>query len=133
MFRSQLSCVLTVCLLLLPNVETRARQNDKAPIEYTVNFDQHNLNYLIVKAAIEPTGDTTELMMPVWTPGSYLVREFARHIDSFRANDKDNQPLVWRKIKKNRWEIESKETQKIEIAYRTVLQRSFSQNEFCRW
>jgi predicted metalloprotease with PDZ domain len=29
----------------------------------------------------------TEFIMPVWTPGSYLVREYARHVESFNAAD----------------------------------------------
>ena len=28
---------------------------------------------------------TLDLKMPVWTPGSYLVREYARHLQDFTA------------------------------------------------
>ncbi|MFM7613413.1 MAG: hypothetical protein ACKO4R_04125, partial [Synechococcales cyanobacterium] len=28
---------------------------------------------------------TLDLIMPVWTPGSYLIREYARHLQDFSA------------------------------------------------
>ena len=29
---------------------------------------------------------TAEFAMPVWTPGSYLVREYARHVQGFASD-----------------------------------------------
>lgn len=57
---------------------------------------------LIVKGWQSPT---LNLKMPVWTPGSYLVREYARHVQDFRATAQ--QPLSCRKISKNHWQIET--------------------------
>src|SRR2546421_9695390 len=34
----------------------------------------------------------TDLVMPVWTPGSYLIREFERHVQDFVAEA--NSPLL---------------------------------------
>lgn len=117
MFSYSVRCALAFSILLLTSADNHAQQDNKAP-EYTINFDQHNRNYLVVTAVLEPTGNVTELMLPVWTPGSYLVREYSRHIDSFFVSDESNQPLDWKKTKKNRWEIESKEAKKIKISYR---------------
>ena len=44
------------------------------------------------------------LVMPVWTPGSYLVREFARHVQDFRREDASGVPS-WEKTNKNTWRI----------------------------
>src|SRR5260370_31889839 len=44
----------------------------------------------------------TDLVMPVWTPGSYLVREYERHVQDFTA-DVDGRTLVWTKVNKNTW------------------------------
>ena len=35
------------------------------------------------------------LVLPVWTPGSYLVREFERHVLDFAATDASGRPLKW--------------------------------------
>src|SRR5262249_36258016 len=46
-----------------------------------------------------------QLVMPVWTPGSYLVREFARHVQDFAATDAAGQPLKGEKTNKDTWRI----------------------------
>jgi predicted metalloprotease with PDZ domain len=43
--------------------------------------------------------------MPVWTPGSYLVREYARQVETFAAFAPSGEPLTAKKVAKNRWEI----------------------------
>jgi len=49
-----------------------------------------------------------DLKFPVWTPGSYLVREYARHLQDFTAHTEttSDRPLPWRKVSKNHWQIE---------------------------
>jgi predicted metalloprotease with PDZ domain len=46
-------------------------------------------------------------MMATWTPGSYLVREYARHIDSITAANSEGEPLDIEKTSKNRWTIKT--------------------------
>jgi predicted metalloprotease with PDZ domain len=50
------------------------------------------------------------LKMPVWTPGSYLVREYARHVQDFAAYSEqpDEAPiaLAWRKVSKHHWQVD---------------------------
>jgi len=61
-----------------------------------------------VEVAIKRTADGPQeelLVMPVWTPGSYLVREFARNVQDFTAGTATNQPLKWEKINKNTWRV----------------------------
>ena len=59
-------------------------------------------------------GDSTsiDLVLPVWTPGSYLVREFSRHVRDFSAKEKKisskgrgGRPLAVEKVAKNRWRL----------------------------
>lgn len=58
-----------------------------------------------------------EVVMPVWTPGSYLVREYARHVESFSAQGTDGNNLSWRKINKNTWQIDTAGAKEIVIRY----------------
>jgi predicted metalloprotease with PDZ domain len=63
--------------------------------------------------------DVLELVMPVWTPGSYLVREYARHVQDFTVGDSSTQQfLESRKVSKNHWEIVTGSSQSIRIKYR---------------
>jgi predicted metalloprotease with PDZ domain len=50
---------------------------------------------------------TLDLKMPVWTPGSYLVREYARHLQGFSAIDEAGNPIAHKKISKNHWRLET--------------------------
>jgi predicted metalloprotease with PDZ domain len=43
--------------------------------------------------------------LPVWTPGSYLVREFARQVDDLAAADEDGASLPVHKPDKATWEV----------------------------
>ena len=58
-----------------------------------------------------------ELKMPVWTPGSYLVREYARHVQDFEAKDASGKNLEWRKINKNTWQIDTGGAKEIVARY----------------
>ncbi len=59
-----------------------------------------------------------DLKMPVWTPGSYLVREYSRHLQNFRANSTENHnKLSWQKKAKNHWQINTKNQENITIKY----------------
>lgn len=59
----------------------------------------------------------TELKMAVWTPGSYLVREYARHVQDFEVTDGGNRKLEWRKINKNTWQIDANGAKEIVAKY----------------
>jgi len=54
------------------------------------------------------------LFMPVWTPGSYLVREYARHVESFSAQA----PARATKIRKNAWQIQTLGATAVVVRYR---------------
>ena len=58
-----------------------------------------------------------ELKMPVWTPGSYLIREYSRHVQDFdvKAAGKD---VAWRKINKNTWQIDTAGSKDLVATYR---------------
>lgn len=56
--------------------------------------------------------------MPVWTPGSYLVREYAGNVENFKATDGQNKPLKFRKVNKNTWEINIDQIEDVKISYK---------------
>ena len=49
-----------------------------------------------------------DLKLPVWTPGSYLVREYAKNLQDFTAIDENESFLKWQKISKNHWQVQCK-------------------------
>ena len=63
------------------------------------------------------SGGAVELVMPVWTPGSYLVREYSAHIERMQAMEGQGDSLPLRKTAKNRWAVESGDATAIRVAY----------------
>lgn len=89
------------------------------PVEYLVSIDAPQSHYVNVEVKITPKqAGEIELFLPVWTPGSYLVREYARNIDSVTASDSENKSLVCAKVSKNRWKVPTASTNPITIKYR---------------
>jgi predicted metalloprotease with PDZ domain len=64
--------------------------------------------------------DRLDLKMPVWTPGSYLIREYARHLQDFEAKQlfAPDKPLIWRKLSKNHWQVETAGVSDLTLSYR---------------
>ncbi len=80
-----------------------------APVVFTLRFPDPASHLVEVEAEVpagEPDRDL-ELMMAVWTPGSYLVREFARNVESLAAETVDGAPVAVEKVTKNRWRVAS--------------------------
>jgi len=64
-----------------------AQAASRTPIRYTLTFAAPQTHYVDIAAAIPTRGRTEiELMMAVWTPGSYLVREYERNVEALSAS-----------------------------------------------
>src|SRR5687768_18177769 len=89
-----------------PKPASAARRTTAATpdITYTISMSKPWTHLLEVEMRVRSRRmpERTELKMPVWTPGSYLVREFARHVQDFSVADAGGRPLAWEKVNKNR-------------------------------
>lgn len=72
-----------------------------------------------VEAVIPSTDQATiDLMMPVWTPGSYFVREFARNLENITARTPSGSELIIESTRKNRWVVKVSGSEPIILSYR---------------
>jgi predicted metalloprotease with PDZ domain len=58
-----------------------------------------------------------EVKMPVWTPGSYLVREFSKNVNLVKAFTKDGKSISVTKKSKNAWIINAGKEKDIQVKY----------------
>ena len=74
---------------------------------FTVAMPRPETHLYTITMEVDPRGARTlDLVLPVWTPGSYLVREFSRHIRDFSAKEKGRRrPIEVLKVEKNRWRL----------------------------
>lgn len=88
------------------------------PIRYVVRFPAPQSNYLDVEATVPTDGrPSIEMMMAVWTPGSYLVREYERNVEDVKAFDGAT-ALAIDKPQKNRWRIATGGAREVRLTYR---------------
>jgi len=89
------------------------------PIRYNLSFPAPHTHYVEVSATVPTAGQSEiQLMLAVWTPGSYLVREFARHIENITAHTEKGQTLEIHKVSKNRWRVSTGKTSHVVVKYR---------------
>lgn len=120
--RTSLLSFVSVLLLAAAQVSEAQQRNNRAPasasapeISYTVSMPEPHTHLLRVEMRVGRGGGAAaanlptevDLVMPVWTPGSYLVREYARHVQDFAASDAGGKSLAWRKVNKNTWRVET--------------------------
>jgi predicted metalloprotease with PDZ domain len=91
-----------------------------ARVEYTLSMKFPHSHYfdaqIIVKDVLR---ETQHFVMPVWTPGSYLVREFERNVSEFFAyGDGGKNILPSTKVSKNTWRVETKGSKAVTARYR---------------
>src|SRR5690606_20091772 len=89
-------------------------------IRYSLRFPSPSTHYVEVEASY-PTGGAphVDLMMAVWTPGSYLVREYARHVEGVEgasASGASSQGVE--KTARNRWRIPTGGQPRVTVRYR---------------
>ena len=90
------------------------------PIRYTLSFPRPASHYVEVEAVYPTAGASNiTLMMAVWTPGSYLVREYARNVEDVVARPVGAEtPLKFEKVRKNRWRIDTGGAAAVRVNYR---------------
>jgi predicted metalloprotease with PDZ domain len=92
---------------------------DYAPkLAYTVAMPQPQTHLFEVTLTVSNwSSELLNLKMPVWTPGSYLVREYAKQLQNFGAVTATGHNLATTKIAKNHWQIQTDHSNQIVISY----------------
>lgn len=97
-----------------------------SPIQYQVAMPQPE-NHLF-EVTLDLKGwqlPVLDLKLPVWTPGSYLVREYAKQIQDFSAQAGER-AIPWRKLSKNHWQVDTSAVNHSSISNITVRYRVFA-------
>jgi predicted metalloprotease with PDZ domain len=93
------------------------------PLRYTLRFPAPHTHYVEVEAVLPTDGrGRVDLAMPVWTPGSYLVREYSRNVEAVAATTGGRAlPVV--KTRKNHWEVTTGGARNITLTYRVYARQ----------
>jgi len=89
-----------------------------ASVEYRIDLEERNAHLIRVEARFPVAGGELDLKLPVWTPGSYLVREFERHVQDVACTTDDGKPLAVRKLDKATWRVDARGAKTVLATYR---------------
>jgi len=77
------------------------------PVRYTVIPERPEAHcYRVSCTVVDPDPSGQELALPAWIPGSYMIREFARHVVSIRAENRGRLVAI-EKTDKHTWRAEA--------------------------
>ncbi len=85
-------------------------------LHYQIEFDDYRQH--LIHVTLRFLADPTQVLsLPSWIPGSYLIREFSKHIESVRAYDEDGRVLQIQKFEKNKWRLFNTDHELITVEY----------------
>lgn len=77
-------------------------------IHYTITLaDPHAHLFDVCMEITHPDLAGQVVSLPSWIPGSYMIRDFAKHLIGLHAETLDGQPLMMTSLDKSHWEIQS--------------------------
>jgi predicted metalloprotease with PDZ domain len=114
------SCLLwAICFQIIAQIKTNTPE-----IEYMLSMDQPHTHYLEVTMKVSNFDAKTkqngfiDFKIAVWTPGSYLIREYAKNVEGLKAVG-ENGNLKSDKINKNTWRVRlQNSTNQVSVSYK---------------
>jgi predicted metalloprotease with PDZ domain len=118
-----------VCLCACVSGDAVRAQSLEA-IRYTLRFPAPHTHYVEIEAAM-PTGGRpqVEVYMATWTPGSYLIREYERHVEAVTATAGGRAVNV-EKSTKNRWRITTGGAASVTLRYKVYSREMTVRNNW---
>ena len=88
------------------------------PIRYRVDLSER-LHHLVTVTLTVPAdlASGARLVLPVWTPGSYVVRDYARHVQTIAAVDADGTHVSLTMDSRTSWRLPDEVTGPVEVTY----------------
>lgn len=86
-------------------------------IHFEVSIFDIYKHYYQVRLVVETNQKELSFCLPSWTPGSYMIRDYATHLHKFDAkNVITNEPVSWEMVDLHRWKL-NQVPPKFEISY----------------
>src|SRR5690606_35031809 len=92
-------------------------QDEQQFIEHQLRVENSKNQYVEVRLKVPALSQTVDLRMPNWTPGSYLIRDYAANVEGLQAHGETGKVLSVRKVAKNHWQVEAAGETQINVDY----------------
>ena len=96
---------------------TRSRSpSPRAAVRCTVSILSAHAHLFAITLRVRSPAGKQRLSLPVWIPGSYLVREFSQHLQNLSASQ-GGTPAAIRQLDKHRWQVDCEAGTPLELRY----------------
>jgi predicted metalloprotease with PDZ domain len=99
-----------------PSPRARAPGGGLSALCYTVEIADPHAHLYRVSLSIPSPAARQRVSLPVWIPGSYLVREFSRHLQSLDARQ-GTQSCAVRSVDKCSWDIDADPARSLDLSW----------------
>jgi predicted metalloprotease with PDZ domain len=98
------------------NASPRRTASTQPAVRYRVEVLSTQAHLFAVTLEIDRPATRQRLSLPVWIPGSYLVREFAQHLQHLQATQ-GGEPVALRQLDKHSWQVNATSAQALTLRY----------------
>lgn len=92
-------------------------------VNHQLSFPDLATQYVHVQSRFPAEGAETYLLLPRWTPGSYLIHNFDSDVDGLKVTDEAGRQLVVQKQSADRWLVRSNDSAFVQVRYRVHAAR----------
>ena len=87
-------------------------------IQYKISYANPHRHYVDFQLTTSTNGeDKMQFQLSAWRPGRYELANFSQNIQKWGAFDENNNPLFFKKITKDLWEVDTDGIEEITIVY----------------
>jgi predicted metalloprotease with PDZ domain len=87
-------------------------------MNYKLSYQNPSRHYIDIELIVETKGEKSlQFQLPAWRPGRYELGNFAKNIQKLGAFDENGEPLEFRKITKDLWEVVCQNASKVAVRY----------------
>jgi len=87
------------------------------PVSHIVSYPPNKQQYLQVRSEFPVASLETDVVIPNWTPGAYVIKNFGANVDRLSATSESGTPLALEKISKDTWRIQTPDVQRLVVSY----------------
>ena len=99
-----------------PRAKAVSTAAEKPAVRYRVEVLSPQAHLFAITLEIDHPAPRQRLSLPVWIPGSYLVREFSQHLQHLQATQ-GGEPVPLRQLDKNSWQVTAEAGQALVLRY----------------
>jgi len=94
-----------------------SKRNTSTPIHYRVEIGGLHAHLFRITLTIARPAALQRVLLPVWIPGSYLVREFSKNLQGLQARQGAHAPASWKQLDKSSWHIQCDPIRPLVLSY----------------